>query len=1316
MILHLSLAAAPGLPPAAAAWVCAHAELVVDTERGGSPALAAWLRAQLAAAGGTGPAGSAALRAAEPVPLAVAGRLLDTLEPGTAPLLDGAVIVCGDAGPGTAAEPRRTMRPLLALAVSGGPDAGRVFELRRGRHVLGRRNHGLGVDDPAPSRRHAVLEVTGPAVLLRDAGSANGLYVGGRRTSEADLASGTTIAAGNSRLRLVPGHEALPPYVPEAELAEPVPVRARPPRSGGRAALLAAGLPALAGLVLAVATGMWFFLAFGAMSLAAAAIPYTAGRKQRRAYRAAVAEAAAADGERRRCAAPDPARLLFGLLEPADTAESGPGPPRHLWLRLGVADQPAAVGPSDGAGGPEPPTIADAPVLVDLLEVRELAVRGTGRELEGMLRCCLLQLGRRALDCDLQVVCCGGPDGVPAPARFIPGVRLAGHGPLPAAVPAGGSTVLLLSGAAADLPVPPGPATAVIRFRAPGPPAPESGPPAPAVLTLGPGPARLEAGRQRLEFAADLVGQDTLDRFARLAAAAGRRRRQGRRELPVRYPLGPVLAGLDIGAGWRRNRNRRGLASVVGCTAGGPLELDLAADGPHLLIAGTTGSGKSELLRGLVLGIAAAYPPQQARFLLVDFKGGAGLAVLAGLPHTAGLLTDLSVENVGRALRWLGAEVRRREQVLASLGARDIADCAAGALPRLVVVIDEFRMLVDDLPEALREPLRIAAVGWSLGIHLVMATQRPQGAVSPDIRANINAVIALRVLSELESGDLLGTPAAARIGARTPGRAYLRLAGSDPVPFQSACLEDGPRPAPAVQTLTRWLAGQAGDTRAAPQAGHGAPGPDWTAGVVAQVRRAAAAHPPAASGPALPPPLPLLLEPAALAGPDAGPPGIGFGLLDLPEEQRQVPLRWLPEHHGHLCLAGSETSGAPEVLQWLGAALLADGTERHCYLLDGDGTLGRLAGAGRIGAYAGPGQAEHGARVLRRLAREAAERLAAAACVPQAAGTQACGAAARVPLVLLISGWGRWASSFRSGRLAWAEECLNDIARDGGTARISLAMSGDRELAGGRFFALVPNRCFLPSGSTAEARLAWPRLPAMDPLPGRALVQGPVGGAHDAVAQLVAAARLVPDPVPPARRPFRVEPLPVLVPASELPAAGGAPDTGAAPVVGVEGAGLRPSVLPLRPGAAYLVLGGAGSGKSNLLDVLAGRLGRCVRRPGPGCLPDGYWEQLPGTRAGEVLLVDDAPRLGPAAQRRLGGLAAGGAAVVLTAVPGAALLQWGPLAAQARASGWGLVLAPRFAADADFFGLRLDAEGAPPGRGYRIEHGRATPVQIALKP
>ncbi|XAZ30390.1 FtsK/SpoIIIE domain-containing protein [Paenarthrobacter ureafaciens] len=179
-------------------------------------------------------------------------------------------------------------------------------------------------------------------------------------------------------------------------------------------------------------------------------------------------------------------------------------------------------------------------------------------------------------------------------------------------------------------------------------------------------------------------------------------------------------------------------------------------------------------------------------FLFIDFKGGSGLGPLERLPHCAGLVTDLGGQGMKRVLESLRSEIRYREEAFHAGGVADIKDYrppasgSVGPIPRLVLVIDEFRMLVDEEPAALRELMRIAAVGRSLGLHLVMATQRPQGALTADIRANVTTSIALRVQSEAESTDIIKTGVAAGIPVRLPGRAFLARAFGAPEEFQSA--------------------------------------------------------------------------------------------------------------------------------------------------------------------------------------------------------------------------------------------------------------------------------------------------------------------------------------------------------------------------------------------------------------------------------------------------------------------------------------------------------------------------------------------------
>ena len=233
---------------------------------------------------------------------------------------------------------------------------------------------------------------------------------------------------------------------------------------------------------------------------------------------------------------------------------------------------------------------------------------------------------------------------------------------------------------------------------------------------------------------------------------------------------------------------------MIGACYDGPFGVDLRQDGPHALIAGTTGAGKSELLQTMIASLACANRPDEMTFVLVDYKGGSAFKDCVHLPHVTGLVTDLDAHLTQRALASLSAELTRRERCWPPPGPRTSRNTPnaggrqprrPGPLPRLVIVIDEFASLVRDLPDFVTGLVDIAQRGRSLGIHLILATQRPSGVVSADIRANTNLRIALRVTDAAESTDVIDAPDAAQISRATPGRGYVRLGHASLVPFQA---------------------------------------------------------------------------------------------------------------------------------------------------------------------------------------------------------------------------------------------------------------------------------------------------------------------------------------------------------------------------------------------------------------------------------------------------------------------------------------------------------------------------------------------------
>ena len=1308
---------------------------------------------------------------------------LEDLSAGRGLLRSGAVLLAGTPG-----DPAPS--PPLALVVEAGPAAGTVVPLVRGRLTLGRGGASASdslaagpLADPELSREHATIEVGDSGVVLRDSGSTNGTWVDGRRVrGSVSVTSGQKIRMGSTVCTVA--FTAEPPVLdPRAGAPAPPPlrvVRTAPPTR--KAALIVmAVLPVLLGVGMALATGMWMFLAFTAVSAVSLLIPLAEGRSARRAFERRLAAAAHDDEERRRRASPD-----AGVLRRTEGAASGATPadpggtdsfgPVHV--RVGTADQPANVTVEPADAGIDPPNLTAVPLA--LAARGTVAVQGGDAEVEALLRWMLLQLAALPMAEDTAILISGGSRATRLAARFLPRTRVlsdaeaADAGALVAAGPAAGpAAVLLLPGS------PPGAAasfSAVATQRGWAVLAPArlvSGRPD-AVIRLGRGDGRLTVGDRTWTFTPDLLPTPVFEAAARRTGLRTLARPAGR--VPELCRLDEVvgLSADSIAAAWAAHEAAEELPLPLGLSAAGPVVLDLVADGPHLLIAGTTGSGKSELLRGLVAGAAALVSPERLTFLFIDFKGGSGLEPLAGLPHCVGLVTDLSSGGMDRTLASLRAELKRRERLLAAAQATDIADYArrgGTGLPRLVLVVDEFRMLVEDAPAALGELMRIATVGRSLGMHLVMATQRPQGALSADIRANVTTCLALRLQTEAESSDVIGDPAAGRIPVRLPGRAFLSIGGAEPLEFQTASIGSQRESDRRVRIFDAesWLDGHRGPHPAGAESS-----PAEAARPLVEAARAAwerlggqAVRRPVAAP--LPERIPLRLDGGGTAvglhAPDLGQPavssrralpaappqrgaGILLGTADLPEEQRTASLSWDPGEHGHLALVGPGRAGTSAVLQAIAGQLACSTSVRHLYLFDAEATLTGLQGHPRVGTHVGPGEVRRAARALARLAEECSARL-------DGAGT--------TPFVVVISGWGSWISALRQSPWAWAEETLNDLVRDGPAAGLALVAAGERELVASRAFTGMPSRLYFPHGTTDETRLSWPRLPSMASLPGRAAAIGPVVRAvsSGAASPLGSGAYAIQccelegalPPAPTASgidaigpRPFRIDPLPRAVRAHDVavggtaspggspadvgdaPAAATAPVTGAARatdarvrlLVGVAGDEAEPLSLVLGQGDVLLALGGPGAGKTSLIDALPSMNPRqdfaSSEREGRA----GLWERLLGDHGADgsggtrpVVLVDDADSLTAHEEQLVTRLLEAGHAVVATAGYSANLYARCPLALTARSSGTGLLLAPRAPGDGDVFGVRPDVEArVPPGRGVAVVDGRCVDVQL----
>lgn len=652
-------------------------------------------------------------------------------------------------------------------------------------------------------------------------------------------------------------------------------------------------------------------------------------------------------------------------------------------------------------------------------------------------------------------------------------------------------------------------------------------------------------------------------------------------------------------------RERAGdLRAIIGHTGADPFSLDLRAQGPHALVGGTTGSGKSEFLQAWVLGLAHAYSPDRLTFLFVDYKGGAAFSECTKLPHSVGMVTDLSAYLVRRALRSLRAEIQYREHLFHEKQVKDLIDFELkgdpACPPSLVIVVDEFAALKSEVPEFVDGVIDVAQRGRSLGLHLIMATQRPAGVITDSLRANTNLRVALRMNDEHDSVDVLGVPMAARFDPSIPGRGAARTGPGRITTFQSGF--PGARtyaepPAPPIEVIELDFGlGQAWKVAAG-----AASGPKPTKDierVVATIAKAAQVG--AVPAPRRPWRDTLAsvynLEKLAQRTDSA----LVLGVMDDPDHQTQVTQHFRPDFDGNILFAGSGGSGKTTALRTLAiaAGFVARGGPVHVYGIDfGGGGLTLVEPLPYVGSVVLGDDEERIGRLIRHLTGMIEEREPRYKAAGQADTLTAYRANAGRPdeprILLLLDNFQHFRAEYDASvarSMIWTG--FQKILSQGRSVGIHVAMTADRTASvPNAMAATIQKKVVLRQTDEDGYLLAGVPKDVLTPTspPGRGMLSdnpqelqlailGEDGtpGAQAALVMEMAAdlARFY------AERPTPIRSLPINVAASSLPTS-----VGELPVLGVENVSLGP--FGFDPSGPVVVAGPPQSGRTSALRWLA---------------------------------------------------------------------------------------------------------------------------------
>ncbi len=794
------------------------------------------------------------------------------------------------------------------------------------------------------------------------------------------------------------------------------------------------------------------------------------------------------------------------------------------------------------------------------------------------------------------------------------------------------------------------------------------------------------------------------------------------------------------------------LAAPIGVGEQGILSLDLRNDGPHALVGGTSGSGKSEFLRAWVTALAARHSPRRLNFLLVDFKGGTAFQDCARLPHVVGVVTDLSEHHLGRIEMSLLAELKRRESVMAGFGQKEFHEFELHspdhAPPALVVVFDEFEQLLAEHPGFVSAVIvPIARLGRGLGVHLVLGTQKPQGSVPEAIRSNTNIRVALRMLSEAHSRDVIDSPEAARIPPDARGRACLRLSHQSlrslQVAYSGARRES--RPSGAIVREFH----SANSNRRAPgpssQDSEGASDFERLVEAMAVVSaELCLTAPPPPWLPPLPEVLPLIDLRPPLDVPNTCA-GALLGTVDEPRRQAQWTFTHSFKADGHLLAYGSAQSGKSTLLRTLAYSLASASPPSTLWIYGLDfsgGAIRALEQLPHVGGIATADDPERVAQVLRMLTREAAVRHREVHQTP------------RPEIVLLIDEFATFRAVFEridGGRYV---DLLEALVRDGRALGIYCAITtSQRRDLSGLLASAVPRRLLLrPDRQEAEALGLPPHCRREAALPpGRGFVDGRLevqiadltdgSPTADNAAVCDFGARFAGLDI--GGGPPRIEVLPRFVKVADMPPPSGRQRA----TIGLGGDTVVPQELDFDLHGHLVVCGPRGSGRTTALKAAAASLGRAgleqrliLMSPRRRSEPEigGTWSRVAiGIEActelalelcreegaampPTVVIVDDGEMLmegaADSALRQLTRLGREQPVRLIAAVEVRAVRRYSEWMAELKESRHALLLNPDVTADGEPFGtgpLPRPLRPWPPGRGFLISQGQIAPIQVA---